>query len=116
AGAMAKDGQVFMLYPGEEQNIAEMAEDMICRAEKETGRKIEIIFTGMRDGEKISEDIIWNEDELEKTGEDRIYLCENAGFSADEYRLRLEKLIRAVEKGGDIKSALFAVVSAGEKA
>lgn len=52
--------QTFMLNMGEQVRILDLAEDMIRLSGLEPGRDIEIVFTGIRPGEKLSEDL-WDE-------------------------------------------------------
>jgi FlaA1/EpsC-like NDP-sugar epimerase len=54
AGAIGRAGEVLILDMGEPVRILDVAERMIARS----GKKIEIVFTGLRDGEKLHEDLI----------------------------------------------------------
>lgn len=61
AFAMGKGGETFVLDMGEQIRILDLAEDLIRLSGLEPGKDIEIIFTGIRPGEKISE-ALWDED------------------------------------------------------
>jgi FlaA1/EpsC-like NDP-sugar epimerase len=59
AAGIGKGGETFVLNMGEQIRIMDLAEDLIRLSGLEPGRDIEIVFTGIRDGEKLSEDL-WN--------------------------------------------------------
>jgi FlaA1/EpsC-like NDP-sugar epimerase len=60
ASAMGKGGEVFVLNMGEQIRIYDLAQDLIRLSGLEPGKDIEIIFTGIRPGEKLSE-ALWDE-------------------------------------------------------
>ena len=57
ASAMGQGGEAFIMNMGEQVNVLELAEDLIRLSGLEPGRDIEIEFTGIRPGEKLSEDL-----------------------------------------------------------
>jgi FlaA1/EpsC-like NDP-sugar epimerase len=60
AAGMGKGGETFVLNMGQQIRILDLAEDLIRLSGLEPGRDIEIVFTGVRPGEKLSEDL-WDE-------------------------------------------------------
>jgi len=60
ASAMGKGGEVFVLNMGEQIRILDLAQDLIRLSGLEPGKDIEIVFTGIRPGEKLSE-ALWDE-------------------------------------------------------
>ena len=60
ASAMGKGGEVFVLNMGEQIKIFDLAQDLIRLSGLEPGKDIEIVFTGIRPGEKLSE-ALWDE-------------------------------------------------------
>jgi FlaA1/EpsC-like NDP-sugar epimerase len=60
ASAMGQGGEVFLLNMGQQVRILDLAEDLIRLSGLEPGKDIEITFTGIRPGEKLSEDL-WEE-------------------------------------------------------
>ena len=60
AAAMGQGGEVFLLNMGQQVRIRDLAEDLIRLSGLEPGRDIEIVYTGIRPGEKLSEDL-WEE-------------------------------------------------------
>jgi FlaA1/EpsC-like NDP-sugar epimerase len=57
ASAMGQGGDVFVLNMGEQVRILDLVEDLIRLSGLEPGRDIEIIYTGIRPGEKLSEEL-----------------------------------------------------------
>jgi len=57
---MGQGGEVFLLNMGQQVRILDLAEDLIRLSGLEPGKDIEIDFTGIRPGEKLSEDL-WDE-------------------------------------------------------
>ena len=60
ASSMGQGGEVFVLNMGQQVRILDLAEDLIRLSGLEPGRDIEITFTGIRPGDKLSEDL-WDE-------------------------------------------------------
>jgi FlaA1/EpsC-like NDP-sugar epimerase len=60
AAGMGEGGEVFVLRMGEQVSVLELAEDLIRLSGLQPGRDIEIVFTGARAGEKLSESL-WDE-------------------------------------------------------
>ncbi len=60
AAAMGQGGEVFVLNMGEQVRIVDLAEDLIRLSGLEPGRDVEIVYTGIRPGEKLSE-ALWDE-------------------------------------------------------
>ena len=60
ASAMSRGGEAYVLNMGEQIKIQDLAEDLIRLSGLEPGKDIEIIYTGIRPGEKLSEDL-WDQ-------------------------------------------------------
>lgn len=60
AAAMGQGGEVFVLRMGEQVNISQLADDLIRLSGLEPDKDIEIVFTGVRPGEKLSEEL-WDQ-------------------------------------------------------
>ena len=60
AAAMGKGGEVFILRMGEQIKIMQLADDLIRLSGLEPEKDIEIVFTGIRPGEKLSEEL-WDQ-------------------------------------------------------
>jgi FlaA1/EpsC-like NDP-sugar epimerase len=76
ASAMGQGGEIFLLNMGQQVRILDLAEDLIRLSGLEPGKDIEIVFTGIRPGEKLSEDL-WEEGtEYQKTTHPDIFRVE----------------------------------------
>lgn len=60
AASMGTCGETFVLNMGQQVRIMDLAEDLIRLSGLEPGRDIEIVFTGVKPGEKLSEEL-WDE-------------------------------------------------------
>ena len=106
AGSLSKGGDVFLLEMGEPIGILDLAREMIELSGKEIKDKdnlsgdIEIKFTGLRDGEKLYEELLIG-DNVSKTIHDHI-------MSANEEKLSHEKVLYFIDKFNklDSKSSL----------
>ncbi len=72
AGAMGEGGEIFILEMGDPIKIIDIANDLIKLSGKEPGRDIEIIFTGLRPGEKLYEELITEGEGIIKTTHKKI--------------------------------------------
>jgi FlaA1/EpsC-like NDP-sugar epimerase len=73
AGAMGKGGEVFVLDMEEPTNIYEIAQELIRLHGLEPEKDIPIVFTGVRPGEKLSEEIIGANERAEPTVHPKIF-------------------------------------------
>lgn len=72
AGAMGDGGEIFILKMGTPIRIADMARDMIRLSGKVPDRDIEIVYTGLRPGEKLFEELIAHGEGIVATAHDQI--------------------------------------------
>jgi FlaA1/EpsC-like NDP-sugar epimerase len=72
---LSRDGEVFVLEMGEPVRIVELAQNLIRLNGLESGKDIEIVFTGLRPGEKIFEELLTAEEGVEKTIHNKIFIA-----------------------------------------
>jgi FlaA1/EpsC-like NDP-sugar epimerase len=77
AAAMGVGGEVFLLNMGQQVRILDLAEDLIRLSGLEPGKDIEIVFSGIRPGEKLSEDLWEDGREYLKTNHPDIFRVES---------------------------------------
>jgi FlaA1/EpsC-like NDP-sugar epimerase len=73
AAAMGKGGEAFLLNMGQQIRILDLAEDLIRLSGLEPGRDIDIVFTGIRPGEKLREELWESDKTYEVTAHPEIY-------------------------------------------
>lgn len=100
ASAMGKGGDVFVLNMGEQIRILDLAQDLIRLSGLEPGKDIEIVYTGIRPGEKLSE-ALWDEgaDYLPTSHPDVLRLNENDLFASLDLEEAVNELIDLGKKG-----------------
>ena len=101
SGAIANNGELFVLDMGKPVKIMDLAENMI-RLSGVHG--VEIVETGLRPGEKLYEELLVKTEELDKTSNSMIFIERDKALSAEEIDIRLEKLKKACESGDDLEA------------
>ncbi|MCB1156798.1 MAG: polysaccharide biosynthesis protein [Leptospiraceae bacterium] len=102
AGAMGERGEIFLLDMGEPVKILELAEEMIRLSGLQPYKDIDIVFTGLRPGEKLYEELLLGMEGIKKTHHPKIMI---AAHSESINRMRfLEDL-----------NELFQVARAGKR-
>ena len=100
AASIGDSSEIFMLNMGEQVRILDLAEDLIKLSGLEPGKDIEIVFTGIRPGEKLSEDL-WNEgDSFEETEHPEIYrVVRQDALFGKQLNSSLEELVKLAREG-----------------
>lgn len=109
SGAMANNGELFVLDIGQPVKILDLAQNMI----KLSGaHDIDIIETGLRPGEKLYEELLMNSQTLTKTDNDLIFIEKDTPLSKEEIEEKLQVLRNALESEDDneAREALRSVV------
>lgn len=87
----AKGGEIFVLDMGEPVKIYDLAKSLIELSGLRLGEDIEIKITGMRPGEKLYEELLMAEENLEETGHEKIFITEPMNFKMDEIEEKLDE-------------------------
>ncbi|SDB54309.1 NDP-sugar epimerase, includes UDP-GlcNAc-inverting 4,6-dehydratase FlaA1 and capsular polysaccharide biosynthesis protein EpsC [Desulfonatronum thiosulfatophilum] len=90
AGAMAEGGEIFILDMGRPVRIADMARDLIRLHGLEPEKDVPIVYTGLRPGEKLYEELITEGEGIVQTGHRRIKVLRGVRCDLDD----LERLMR----------------------
>lgn len=101
SGAIANNGELFVLDMGKPVKIMDLAENMI-RLSGVHG--VEIVETGLRPGEKLYEELLVKTEELDKTSNSMIFIERDKALSAEEIDTRLDALKKACETGDDLEA------------
>lgn len=109
SGAIADNGELFVLDMGQPVKIIDLAENMI-RLSGVQG--IEIVETGLRPGEKLYEELLVKTEELDKTDNSMIFIERDSALSKEEIYKKIDILRDACNTGDDMiaKEALRSVV------
>lgn len=74
AGGLAEGGEIFVLDMGQPVKILDLAKNLIKLSGLEVGRDIDIVFTGLRPGEKLYEELLMAEEGLIRTKSEKIFV------------------------------------------
>ncbi len=115
AAALGRGGEVFVLDMGDPVRVVDLAADLIRLSGLEVGTDIELRFTGTRPGEKLYEEMFFDEENAVRTIHPKVLRAKNAAppDHADEL---LEVLLAAAERDADeteLRSALAALAPEG---
>lgn len=109
SGAMAKNGELFVLDMGEPVKILDLAENMIKLSGVDG---IEIVETGLRPGEKLYEELLMSSANLSHTSNKKIFIEHDEAITLADMRKKLDLLKKACSENNDaVRSALHEVVS-----
>ena len=101
AGAYAQGGEIFILDMGEPVKIAQLAENLIRLSGYEPGRDIEIVYTGLRPGEKLFEELLMEEEGLNDTDNKLIHISKPLEIDEETFLKSIEELDQAVRSETD---------------
>lgn len=101
SGAMARNGELFVLDMGKPVKILDLAENMIRLAGFEPYKDIEIVETGLRPGEKLYEELLVKSEERDKTDNSLIFIERDEPITMEELQKKLEILRVAIQTGDD---------------
>jgi FlaA1/EpsC-like NDP-sugar epimerase len=92
AGTMGDGGEVYMLDMGEPIRIVELARNLIELSGFQPGRDIEIVFTGLRSGEKLHEELHLKREDFQPTGHEKILRCRDTAGQAEGILQRVQAI------------------------
>ena len=112
AGAYAHGGEIFVLDMGEPIKIADLAKNLIRLSGYTLGVNMEIKYTGLRQGEKLYEELLTKEEGLQKTANDLIFIGKPLEFDEVHFLSQLRELEKAaMEESPDIKEKVAGIIS-----
>jgi len=98
AALQGQGGEIYVLDMGEPVRITYLAEQLIRLAGKEPGRDIQIVYTGLRPGEKLFEELFHELEPNEQTAHDKIFLAHPRQADWVELNSELRRMEAAVQR------------------
>jgi FlaA1/EpsC-like NDP-sugar epimerase len=98
AGAIGQGGEVFVLDMGEPIKVLDLATDLIRLSGLEVGADIEIRFSGMRPGEKLYEELLFDSESAVPTDHPKVLRAKNGALPVGLSRV-IEMLVERSQKG-----------------
>lgn len=92
AGTYAKGGEIFVLDMGEPVKILDLAKNLILLSGHKPDEDIHIIFTGLRPGEKLYEEMLMDEEGMQDTANNLIHIGKPIELDEEKFMQQLEEL------------------------
>jgi FlaA1/EpsC-like NDP-sugar epimerase len=92
SAVLGRGGEIFVLDMGEPVKIRYLAEQMIRLSGKEPYKDINVVFTGLRPGEKLYEELFHEQEKLEHTGHGKIFLARHRRVGWNELTATLDEI------------------------
>lgn len=112
AGGFAQGGEIFVLDMGKPVKIYDLAENLIKLSGYEPHIDIEIKETGLRPGEKLYEELLMDEEGLEETRNEKIFIGQPGDFELNKVKSSIQELLDIATSKGiqELKEKLKVVV------
>ncbi|OQA85367.1 MAG: UDP-N-acetyl-alpha-D-glucosamine C6 dehydratase [Bacteroidetes bacterium ADurb.Bin234] len=110
AGAMSNGSEIYIFDMGSSIKILNLAKKMILLSGLELGKDIQIVFTGLRPGEKLHEELLNNNENTIVTKHQKIKIAKVIKYDFDLIKTDIDKLIEMIYEEND-----FAIVKKMKK-
>ncbi len=110
AASIAKGGELFVLDMGLPVKIRELAERMIQLYAPRDGKKVDIVYTGLRPGEKLYEELLLAGEGIAKTENEKIFIAKPEVISMEDLHNMLNTLEACLNENGDMLACLHQLV------
>lgn len=107
--AVTKGGEVFIPDMGEAVSILSIAEQVIRDAGSEPYKNIEIKFTGLRDGDKLTEKLFYDFEKPEKTAVERLFRVQGSSVTGLDGRIKELYRMAAEQDRDGIRKIMFKI-------
>ena len=104
AGAMGKGGEIFIFDMGQSVKITDLAKKMIHLSGFQEGKDIDIIFTGLRDGEKLHEELLTHKENNTPTYHAKILIAKVEQVTFFKISREIAKLVELAELNDEYKA------------
>ncbi|MBQ8326175.1 MAG: polysaccharide biosynthesis protein [Lachnospiraceae bacterium] len=111
AGAYAKGGEIFVLDMGEPVKILDLARNLIRLSGYKVDEDIKIVFTGLRPGEKLYEELLMEEEGMKDTANKLIHIGKPIEIDEEKFFVQLKQLKEAtIHEEDDIREMIREIV------
>jgi FlaA1/EpsC-like NDP-sugar epimerase len=111
AAAIARGGELFVLDMGQPVRIRELAQRMIQLYAAQGGdQRVEIVYTGLRPGEKLYEELLTDDENIVRTGLEKVFIAKPEVVTMEAVSAMLAELRDCLNTGGDMRACLHALV------
>ncbi len=93
AGSLARGNEVFILDMGDPMKIVDLAENLIRLSGYIPYKDIDIVFTGLRPGEKMYEELLLQSEEVTTTESNKIYIGKQKPFDEQLFRIDIDTIL-----------------------
>lgn len=104
AGAIAKGGEIFVLDMGAPVKITTLAENLIRMYGKIPYKDVPIVFTGLRPGEKLFEELLMDEEGLKSTENKKLFIGNQINVDAQDLAFKLKGIRVAADSNDSEKT------------
>ncbi len=101
ASAMGEGGRIYVLDMGHPVLISDLAEQLIKLSGKEPGEDIKIVFTGLRAGEKLHEELFHDDENLTDTEYEKIHLASTRAIDGEHAQVLIAQLLTKLDNYDD---------------
>jgi FlaA1/EpsC-like NDP-sugar epimerase len=108
AAALGRGGEIFVLDMGDPIRIEDLAKDLVRLSGLEPGRDIDIVYSGLRPGEKLFEELFAEQEAYARTQHQKVFVCHNGNGGPAAWQGTLERGVEALltaAKQGDGQDA-----------
>jgi len=112
AASLGGNGEIYILDMGEPVKILQLAEQLIKLSGLKPHEDVEIIFTGLRPGEKLEEELFLPEEGVTNTGHEKILIAKTRGADWESVQNKMEELYQVTRKidSAKVKQVLAEIV------
>ncbi|MCH7401984.1 polysaccharide biosynthesis protein [Belliella kenyensis] len=101
AGIIGNGGEVFVFDMGEAVKIVDLAKKMIQLSGRKVDEDIQIVFTGLRDGEKLYEELLNDSESVGLTHHPKILIARVQSFNYSKINTQIEMFSPLLEKANE---------------
>jgi FlaA1/EpsC-like NDP-sugar epimerase len=103
AANMGKGGEIFVFDMGDPVKIVDLAQSMVRLSGYTPGKDVKIVFTGLRPGEKLYEEVLFDDEQMQSTYNKKIRIAHIRPFNHKKVSSELLSLYKYATKMEDAR-------------